>query len=121
MTEIVAERLFRESNSGACVTARIYVPERIGKSSEWACKIEVQGEAMPFERSVVGVDSFQSLYLGLRLLCSHLEKHEVGLAFLDGAPGDGALPLIAYCPPALKAEVYRFIEGKIRDQLDSHE
>jgi hypothetical protein len=97
------------------------VPERIGKSSEWACKIEVQGEAMPFERSVVGVDSFQSLYLGLRLLCSHLEKHEVGLAFLDGAPGDGALPLIAYCPPSLKAEVYRFIEGKIRDQLDSHE
>jgi hypothetical protein len=31
MTEIVAERLFRESNSGACVTAKIYVPERIGK------------------------------------------------------------------------------------------
>ena len=76
---------------------------------------------MPFKSSVIGVDLFQSLYLGLRLLCAHLEKHEVGLAFLDDAPGDGHLPLIAYCPPSLKAEVYRFIEGKIRDHLDSHE
>jgi len=56
------------------VTARIFAPERTGKSSEWSCKIEVQGLAMPFKSSVLGVDSFQSLYLGLRLLCAHLEN-----------------------------------------------
>jgi hypothetical protein len=119
MTEIVAERLFRESNSGACVTARIYVPERIGKSSEWTCKIEVQGLAVPFETSIMGVDSFQSLYLGLRVLCAHLEKHEASLTFLDGTPGDGSLPLVSICPPEFKAEVHLFIEGKLRDHLAS--
>ena len=119
---MVAERVFRESISETCVTARIFTPERAGKSSEWSCKIEVQGLAMPFESSVLGVDSFQSLYLGLRLLCAHLEKHEASLAFPDGPPGDGGLPLIALClPPSLKPEVNRFIEGKIRDHLDSHE
>jgi hypothetical protein len=121
MTEIVAERLFRDSSSGACVTARIFAPEKIGRLLEWTCKIEVQGLAMPFERSVIGVDSFQSLYLGLRLLCAHLEKNEVSLAFLDGSPGDGGLPLVAICPPSLKVDVYRFIEGKISDYLDSRE
>jgi hypothetical protein len=103
------------------VTARIFAPERTGRSSEWSCKIEVQGLAMPFESSVLGVDSFQSPYLGLRLLCAHLEKYEASLAF-DGPPGDGGLPLIELClPPSLKPEVNRFIEGKIRDHLSSHE
>ncbi|MEH2498195.1 hypothetical protein V1294_004674 [Bradyrhizobium sp. AZCC 1678] len=119
---VVAERVFRESISGTCVTARIFMPERAGKSSEWSCKIEVQGLAMPFESSALGVDSFQSLYLGLRRLCTHLEKYEASLAFPDGPPGDGGLPLIALClPPSLKPEVNRFIEGKIRDHLDSQE
>jgi hypothetical protein len=124
MTEIVAERLSASSAIQIpehALPQESMGPKRIGKSSEWSCKIEVQGLAVPFEMSVVGVDSFQALYLGLRLICAHLEKHEVSLSFLDGRPGDGALPLIAYCPPSSKAEAYRFIEGKIRDQLDSHE
>jgi hypothetical protein len=119
---VVAERVFRESISGTCVTARIFTPERTGKSSQWSCKIDVQGLAMPFESSVLGVDSFQSLYLGLRLLCAHLERYEASLAFPDGPPGDCGLPLIALClPPSLKPEINRFIEGKIRDHLGSHE
>jgi hypothetical protein len=120
MTEIVAERFLRDPSSGACVIARIFAPERIGKS-EWTCKIEVQGLAAPFETSIMGVDSFQSLYLGLRILCAHLEKHEASLTFLDGAPGDGSLPLVSICPPEFKAEVHRFIEGKLRDHLASRE
>jgi len=120
--DVVAERIFRESISGTSVTARIFPPERAGKSSEWSCRIEVQGLATPFETSILGVDSFQSLYLGLRVLCAHLEKYEASLAFADGQPGDGRLPLIALClPPSLKPEVTQFIERKIRDHLDSHE
>jgi hypothetical protein len=121
MTEIVAERLFRDSSSGACVTASIFAPERIGESTEWSCRIEVQGLAMPFEKSLIGVDSFQVLELATSLLCSHLEKHEVSLAFLDGSPGDCALPFIAFCPPSLKAEARQFIRSKITDDLGSRE
>jgi hypothetical protein len=118
MTEIVAERVLRDLSSGAPVIARIFAPERI-EESEWTCKIEVQGLAAPFETSIMGVDSFQSLYLGLRVLCALLEKHEASLTFLDGAPGDASLPLVSICPPELRAEVHRFIEGKLRDHLAS--
>jgi hypothetical protein len=112
MIKIVAERLFRDSNSGACVTARIFAPERIGDSSECSCRIEVLGLAMPFERSLIGVDSFQALELAMSFLCKHLERHERSLAFLDGSSGDCALPLIAFCPPSLKDEVRELILSK---------
>jgi hypothetical protein len=118
MTEIVAERLLQDPSSGASVIARIFAPERT-EESDWACKIEVQGLAAPFEASIIGIDSFQSLYLGLRVLCAYLEKHEASLTFLDGAPGDASLPLVSICPPEFKAEVHRFIEGKLRDHLAS--
>jgi hypothetical protein len=120
MTDImVAERVFRDSNSGACVTARIFAPERDEESSDWSCKICIEGLATPFERSIFGVDSFQALELATSLLCSLLEIHEASLAFLDGSPGDCALPLIASCPPSLKAEVRAFIRTKIKDDLQS--
>jgi hypothetical protein len=111
MTGIVAERLFRESNSGARVTARLFLPER--SEGDWSCRIEVQGLSVPFETSIFGVDSFQALAGGMRVLCAYLEKHEACLAFLDGPPGDCALPLIASCDPPLRAEVHEFIRSKI--------
>ena len=91
------------------MTARIFAPERTGDSSECRCRIEVLGLATPFERSLVGVDSFQALELAMSFLCSHLERHERSLAFLDGSSGDCALPLIAFCPPSLKEEVRELI------------
>jgi hypothetical protein len=103
MTEIVAERIFQKTDSALSVIARIFAPEKIRGSSEWSCKIEVQGLDQPFGRSVIGVDSFQVLYLGLRALCVHLEKYEARLKFLDGSPGDGGLPLIMPCPAFFEA------------------
>ena len=79
------------------MTARIFAPERTGDSSECSCRIEVLGLETPFERSLIGVDSFQALELATSLLCTLLESHEASLAFLDGSPGDCALPLIASC------------------------
>jgi len=118
---VVAERVFRDSNSGASVTARIFAPERNEDSSDWSCKICIEGLegleglATPFERPIFGVDSFQALELATSLLCTVLESHEASLAFLDGSPGDCALPLIAGCPPSLKAEVRAFIRTRIKD------
>jgi len=119
MAEIVAERMFRDSSSGAGVTARIFAPERIAGTSEWSCKVEVRGLPMPLEQSLIGVDSFQALELGLRLLWSYLEKHEANLAFLDGPPGDCSLPLIAFCPPSLRAEMRKLIDDKVKDYFVS--
>ena len=119
MAEIVAERLFRDSSSGASVIARIFAPERIGETSEWSCKIEVRGLPISFETSVIGVDSFQALNLGLRVLWSHLEKHEAHLAFLDGPPGDCDVPLIAFCPASLREEMRQFIDDKVKDYFAS--
>ena len=121
VSKAVAERFFRNANSGAPVTARIYPPEKMGQSSEWLCKIEVQGLEAPFERSIVGVDSFQALYLALRLLCVHLDKYAESLTFLDGTAGDCGLPLIMPWDfgPSLKAEAYRLIESKILESLNS--
>jgi len=64
MTDIVvAERRFRDSNSGASVTARIFAPRPSEDSSEWSCRIDIQGLAAPFDKSIFGVDSFQALEL----------------------------------------------------------
>lgn len=120
MTGIVAERLLRNATTGTDVIARLFAPEPIDGTSEWRCKIEIQGLESPDEASLIGVDSFQALTAGLRVLCARLEKHEADLTFLDGAPGDAGLPLIAECCfPETKAEAYRFILEKDRELLDS--
>ena len=122
MTDIVvAERVFRDSTSGVSVTARIFAPRKSEDSSDWSCRIDIQGLAAPFDRSIFGVDSFQALVLATSLLCTILERHEAGLAFLDGPPGDCALPLIASCPVTMKADVREFIRGKIEDDLNAQE
>ena len=60
MTDIVvAERVFRDLNSGASVTARKIVAERNEDLSDWSCKICIEGLATPFERPIFGVDSFR--------------------------------------------------------------
>jgi hypothetical protein len=87
-------------------------------ASDWSCKIDIQGLATSFERSIFGVDSFQALELATSLLCTILERHEANLAFLDGSPGDCALPLIADCPPSLKAEARDFIRNRIKDDIE---
>jgi hypothetical protein len=118
MTAVVAERILRHATAGTDVVARIFVPEPINGTSEWSCRIEIQGLENSFERPIIGVDSFQAMVLGLKLLCTYLEKHEAHLAFLDGAPGDIGLPLIASCcVPETKAEAYRFIREKDRELL----
>jgi len=120
MSEIVAERCFRTSE-GKPVVARLYRPEKMGSSSEWSCKIEVQGLEPPFERSSIGVDSFQALYLALRGLCVQLDKTAANLVFLDGEAGDAATPLIMAWSfsRSLKTEVYRLIQKRIEDELDA--
>src|SRR5262245_24706040 len=114
MGEFIAERLFRTVN-GTPVVARIYPPERMGRSSEWSCKVEVQGLEAPFEKSGIGVDSFQALSSGFRLLCAHLDTVAATLTFLDGKKGDIGTPLIVSwsSSPLLKADVCRLLERKI--------
>jgi hypothetical protein len=43
------------------------------------------------------------------------------LTFLDGRKGDAGTPLIVpwSFTPSLKAEVYRLIEGKIKEELEA--
>jgi hypothetical protein len=121
MTEMmIAERLFR-THEGTPVVARIYSPERMGQSSEWSCKIEVEGLEPRFEQASIGVDSFQALYGGLRQLCAHLDKVATTLTFLDGREGDVGTPLIVpwSFTPSLKAEVYQLILGKIKEELEA--
>lgn len=120
MSEIIAERLFR-SRKETPVVARVYAPERIGKSSEWSCKIEVKGLEPPYEATSIGVDSFQALYSGLRVLCAHLDKSAATLSFLDGDEGDIDTPLIVSWSYglSLKAEVHRLINGKITASFDA--
>ena len=115
----MAERFLRKSDSGAQVVARIFEPEEIGQSSEWSCKIEVQGLGEPYERSIIGVDSFQALCSALRVLCAYVERHEQNLVFLDGEEGDCGLPLIMPWDfgAALKAEMYELINSKIEEKF----
>ena len=120
MTDImVAERVFRDSNSGACVTARIFAPERDEELSDWSCKICIEGLATPFERSIFGVIHFRRWNWQQACSARCWKSTRRVLAFLDGSPGDCALPLIASCPPSLKAEVRAFIRTKIKDDLQS--
>ena len=93
MSEVIAERVLR-TVEGAPVIARMYAPEKMDQSSEWKCRAEIQGLEVPFEKSSIGVDSFQALCSGLRLLCTHLDKVAATLTFLDGKRGDAGTPLI---------------------------
>jgi hypothetical protein len=121
MATLVGERVFQNVASTMPVRAKIFSPEQIGSSLEWQCKIVIEGLAEIYERSVVGGDSFQALYLALRVLCSQLEKHESRLRFLDGPPGDIGLPLIVPWDsgPILKGKIYRMIQEQVKDDLDS--
>ncbi len=120
MTEIIAERQFR-THEGALVAARIYAPHSMGQSSEWSCQVEIEGLEAPYEYAAIGVDSFQALYLALRALCAHIDEAAATLMFLDGRQGDAGTPLIVpwSSSPSLKAEVYRLIEAKIREELEA--
>jgi hypothetical protein len=118
MNYLIAERQFHKSAPGTSVIARIFAPEP--NPPDWSCKIEIDGLDHPYEKEVFGVDSLQALYLALRLLCAHLEKHEQDLAFLDGPVGDCGLPLVV---PWLfgssgKNEVYDLIERKVEERLE---
>lgn len=116
---MIAERYFRNPESGTAVVARVFAPKQIELSSEWSCKIEVNGLDNSFEKDVTGVDSFQALYLALRLVCAHLERYEHHLAFLDGPVGDCCLPLVISwcCGSSGKADIYRFSNNKAEEIL----
>jgi hypothetical protein len=120
MGEIIAERRF-QSPEGKPVTARIYRPEKPDGSSEWSCRIEVLGQDVAFDEPVIGVDSFQALYLALRCLCVHLDKTADELLFPDGEARDPGIPLIMPWPlaPSLKVQVYRLIQEKIEAELNA--
>ncbi len=110
MSRVMAERQFHDPVSGKSVTATVFAPER--RQSDWLCKIKIDGLDCPYEKDVFGVDSLQALYLALRLLCAHLEKHEQHLAFLDGPTGDCGLPLIVPWTfgSSGKGEAYQMIQ-----------
>ena len=67
MTEIVAERTYRNVATGNDVVARLFAPERVD-DFEWRCRITIEGLESPVDKSIGGGDSFQSLCLGLKLL-----------------------------------------------------
>ena len=79
------------------------------------------GLESPFDKSSIGVDSFQALCSALRLLCVQLDKIADNLVFLDGEAGDAVTPLIMpwSFSRSLKTEVYRLIQKKIEDELDA--
>jgi hypothetical protein len=121
MTDIIAERIFVK-RGGARVTARIYAPERIARSTEWSCRVEVEGSEIPFKKRLTGVDSLQALNLGLRLLYTHLDKIATTLTFLGGPEGDTMTPLIVEWPfgPAGKAEIDRYVKAKLKAESGGH-
>ncbi|GLH75309.1 hypothetical protein SSBR45G_02170 [Bradyrhizobium sp. SSBR45G] len=114
MTNVVAERVLRDTTTDAPVVARMSAPRCAGPIS-WYCDIEVRGLGSPFEQAINGTDSFKALYLGLFKICKHLEEHEHHLAApADGAPaGDANLPFISFCPPAAKPEAHRYLMDKL--------
>jgi len=118
MTDVIAQRVFR-TRKGTAVVVRIHAPRKMPKSSEWSCKVDIKGLKAPYEHAAVGVDSLQALYLGLRVLCAHLDKLEPTLSFLDGKEGEIDTPLIMPWSygPVLKSEMYRLINKKIREDL----
>jgi hypothetical protein len=58
----------------------------------WSAKIQILGLNELVDEVSCGVDSFQALYIALRMICFRLEKIETILSFQDGA--DAHLPLI---------------------------
>lgn len=119
MSEVIAERYFRDPESEMAVVARVFAPRQTERPSEWSCKIEVEGLDACYERDIIGVDSFQALFLALRVLCAHLEKHEHRLTHLDGPVGDCGLPIVIPWDfgPSGKADIYRFSSSKARELL----
>jgi len=120
MITVIAERFFR-TRSGTAVVTRLYAPERMAQSSEWSCKIDISGLEAPYEQTAIGVDSFQALFLGLRLLCAEIDKRAATLSFLDGGEGYTGTPLIlpwSYSD-SLKAQVHRMINEKVKEELDA--
>ncbi|MGJ5131554.1 DUF6968 family protein [Bradyrhizobium oligotrophicum] len=119
MTMIVAERTYRNVATGNDVAARVFAPERVD-DFEWRCRIAIEGLESPVDKWISGVDSFQSLCLGLKLLCRLLTEDEGSLAFLNGDPGDVDVPLIADCCfPQTRTEALRFITERDRELLDA--
>ena len=118
MTHIIAERVFKQ-RGGAPVVARIYAPQRIERSSEWLCWVEIEGLETPFKKRAIGVDSLQALNLGLRLLYTKLDTIAETLSFLDGPEGDTMTPLIVdSLGPAGKAEIDRYVKDKVKAELE---
>jgi hypothetical protein len=124
MTQItIAERLYR-ARGDTPVVARIYAPQKapppIARSSEWVCWVEIAGLETPFRDTVIGIDSFQALELGLHLLCSQLDAVGATLSFLDGSEGDTRTPMIVFWPFGSegKTDIRRYVQTKFREELD---
>src|SRR5262249_49012811 len=120
VSAVIAERVFRTSE-GSSVVAKVHAPEKMAQSSEWSCRVEIQGLEAPVEKLAIGVDSFQALYLGIHLLSVQVDKSAATLTFLDGKAGECDTPLIMPWgfSSSLKAEMYRLIEERIMAELDS--
>ena len=97
MTRIVAERLYR-ARGNIPVIARIYAPQRIARSSEWSCWIEIEGLATPYRKESIGVDSYQALESGMYLFSSHLDKVAATLTFQNAPEGHTGTSLIVAWP-----------------------
>src|SRR5215213_6188430 len=92
MAELIAERTFDRQEDGGQVTLRIYAPKKDDEWDGWSATIEIVGLQEAFREDVIGVDSFQALYLALHRACTRLENAESILTFRQNA--DASLPLI---------------------------
>lgn len=118
MSTPVAERVFRRTDTGEIVTARIFAPLKSGPDI-WSAKIQILGLNEHVEEVSCGVDSFQALYCALRMVCSRLEKIEKILTFQEGSDADLPLILPWTGGPELRAEAYDFANDKILTYLKS--
>jgi hypothetical protein len=80
----IAEIAFDLAHTPDKMAVRLYAPEPVPESEEWACRFEID-EPLALRRTVYGVCSFQALVLALKSLSANLYgsdyylKGELGL------------------------------------------
>jgi hypothetical protein len=72
----IAEVVFDLSYTTDKMGIRLYVPEPVADSGDWACTFEID-EPLALRRTLYGVSSLQALVLALKSLSSNLYGSEV--------------------------------------------
>jgi hypothetical protein len=85
----IAEIAFDLSYTSDKMGVRLYAPEPVTHSSDWACSFEID-EPLALRRTLYGVSSLQALVLALKSLSSNLygsEAYRSGQLGLHGEFG----------------------------------